>query len=122
MLKSRDPPILHAGVARGLVTLSGSVDHQSPQIQLSLEAHKEKISSKSKDIIPTEAIVDIDISVEADTVCNNVYSNRDSNAMFDTLSDSLSESSNQNDTSTNVENRLSKNIGFWQEIGPRTKI
>ena len=113
MIKSRDPPLLHAGVARGLVTLSGSVEHRSPQIQLNVGAHKEKISSRSKNIIPTEAIVDIDISVEAVTVCDNVYSN----ATFDTLSDSSSDSSTQNDTSTNVKNRLSENIEFWQESG-----
>ena len=74
MLMSRDPPILHTGIARGLAILPGSVEHQSPQIQLNLGAHTEKITPKSKDITPSEAIVDIDISVEADTFCDNVYS------------------------------------------------
>ena len=84
-----------------------------PQIQLDLGAHIEKITPKSKDITPFEAIVDVDISVEADTFCDNVYSN----IVFKTYSDSSSDSLNQYDASENVKNRLSKNVEFWQEIG-----
>ena len=76
-------------------------------------AHTEKITPKSKDITPFEAIVDIDISVEADTLCDNVYSNIE----FDALSVSSSDSLNQYDASANVKNRLSENVEFWKEIG-----
>ena len=115
MLMSHDPPLLHAGIARGLAILPGPVKHQPPppQIQLSLGAHIEKITPKSKDITPSEAIVDMDISVEADTFCDNVYSNIE----FDALSVSSSDSLNQYDAQVMLKTGSLKMLNFGRKLG-----
>ena len=110
---SRDPSLLHAGVARGLAILPGSVEHQSPQIQLSLGAHIEKITPKSKDITSSEAIVDVDISVEAATFCDNAYSNIE----FDALSVSSSDSLNQCDAQVMLKTGSLKMLNFGRKLG-----
>ena len=76
-------------------------------------AHVEKITPKRKDITHSEALVDVDISVEADTFSDKVYPYIE----FDALSVSSSDSLNQSDASANVKNRLSENVEFWQEVG-----